>query len=142
MPQQVAVDEFPSQVTDDTRLIIYRPQPNLLFSDTVNTNLFFIIHDDRENSFSSTKLIPCYANFRMLFRSTVTTTDQSPNKIPSGSTGWMTIIGLMQSSTGTINVPLMGATLNQGTFSGARNLTPLAFLPTYAINIPIFPPNC
>jgi hypothetical protein len=142
LPQQVAVDEFPSQVTDDTRLIIYRPLQNLLISDSPNTNLFFIIRDDRENSYSSTKTISCYASFRMLFRSTVTTLDQAPNKIPSGSTGWMSIIGLTNTPSGTVNVPLLGATMNHGLFSGARNLTPLSFFPSYSLEVPVFPPNC
>lgn len=142
MPQQVAVDDFPSQVTDDTRLIIYRPQQNLLTSNIFGANLFFIIHDDRENSYSSSKTISCYANFRLLFRSTVTTLNQPPNKIPAGSTGWLAIFGLMTTSTGTVNVPLLGATINLGSFSGARSLTTLALLPTYSIEVPVFPPNC
>jgi len=142
MPQQVAVDDFPSQVTDDTRLVIYRPQQNFLLNDTTSTNLFFIIHDDHENSYSATKLISCYSNARILFRNTVATTNQPPNKVLAGTTGWMTIIGLLPTASGAANVPLLGATLNLGTFIGSRNLTPLSFFPSYSIDVPIFPPNC
>jgi hypothetical protein len=142
LPQQVAVDEFPSQVTDDTRLMIYRPQANLLTNDVFGANLFFIIRDDRENSYSSTKSIACYANFRLLFRSTVTTLNQAPNKIPAGSTGWLSVFGMVTTPTGTVQVPLLGATITVGDFGGARNVTPLSFLPTYAIEVPVFPPNC
>jgi hypothetical protein len=165
LPYTMVLDSFPSQVGGvgaplaDTRLYVYSPVPDLTtggpaFSGT----LFFIIHDDAENNFSGQLPLGCYLASDKQRISSIRTSPNINNIVPSGRTGWATfyafgnrtIVCDTEGNTVTLtNVPLMGATATKiGSaatgFTGGHNLRYATVFnaPGYSITIPVFAPNC
>jgi len=161
LPFTMVLDSFPSQVGGvgaplaDTRLYVYTPLSDLAtggpaFSGT----LFFLLHDDQENSFSGQLPLSCFLTSDKQRISSVRTTPNINTFVPAGRTGWGTFhaIGTRQvpcNSAGALttltNVPLMGATATRsGSFTGGHNLRyATAFSASgYSITIPVFPPGC
>ncbi len=161
LPYTMVLDSFPSQVAGigaplaDTRLYVYSPLSDLAtggpaFSGT----LFFLVHDDQENTFSGQLPLNC---FLASDKQRITSVRTSPNInkiVPSGQTGWATFYAFgnrtitCNTSGGTVsltNVPLMGATATKvGNFTGGHNLRYATVFnaPGYSITVPVFAAGC
>lgn len=165
LPYTMSLDSFPSQVSGigaplaDTRLYVYSPLPDLVTGGAAfSGTLFFIVHDDQENSFSGQLPLGCYLASDKQRVSSIRTAPNMNTIVPSGRTGWATFYGIgnrriiCNTSGGTVsitNVPLMGATATKigaaaTGFTGGHNLRYATTFnaPGYSITIPIFAPGC
>jgi hypothetical protein len=160
LPQTLVLDSFPSQVAGigaaaaNTVLYVYSPQPNLAVPDAFTGTLFFLVHDDQENTFSGSTGIDCFLPSAKQRITSIRTTPNVNVIVPSGRTGWATFHGLGSRSVichpsgdriTLANVPLMGATATRlGNFNGGHNLRYATVFnaPGYSITIPVIPPGC
>ncbi|MBL8171876.1 MAG: hypothetical protein JNJ50_27195 [Acidobacteria bacterium] len=159
LPYTMVLDGFPSQVAGvgaplaDTRLYAYTPLPDLITgSSAFSGTLFFLVHDDAENTFSGQLPINCYIPSDKQRIPSVRTSPPMNTIVPSGRTGWATFYAIgnrtilcdPSGSTKTLaNVPLMGATATKvGSYSGGHNLRYATAFPEYSITIPVIPPGC
>jgi hypothetical protein len=164
LPFTMSLDSFPSQVSGigaplaDTRLYVYSPLSDLTGSGAaLSATLFFIVHDDQENSFSGQLPLGCYLASDKQRVSSIRTAPNINTIVPSGRTGWATFYAIGNrtiicnpngSTTRLTNVPLMGAVATKiGSavtgFTGGHNLRyATVFNPGYSITVPIFPPGC
>ena len=140
-PRVVALDNIPSRLDgNDTLLIVNAIGGNLTSFATTGGNVFGILYDEAEQSYSFTFLLGCQLR-ASLTDAFPRVTPRFTRVIPQGSVGWMKIWS-------TVGVPLLGAMINSnpgaavgGGFNGGHNLHKLTFSVTTYI-VPIFPPNC
>jgi hypothetical protein len=162
LPQTLVLDSFPSQVAGigapaaNTALYVYSPQPNLAVPDAFSGSLFFLIHDDEENTFSGTTSFACFLPSAKQRITSIRTTPNVNTIVPSGRTGWASFYGIGDrtvvrntsgDSTTLSHVPLMGATATRfGNFNGGHNLRYATVFGGcsggYSITIPLIPPDC
>jgi len=161
LPFTMVLDSFPSQVAGvgsslaDTRLYVYTPLPDLstggpAFSGT----LFFLVHDDQENTFSGQLPLGCFLTSDKQRITSIRTSPNINTIAPSGRSGWAAFYGtgnrriICNTEGSTIsltNVPLMGATATKvGGFTGGHNLRYATIFnaPGYSITVPVFAPGC
>ena len=161
LPYAMVLDSFPSQVSGvgaplaDTRLYVYTPLPDLATgSSALNGTLFFLVHNDAENTFSGQLPLNCYLTSDKQRITSVRTSPPINTIVPSGRTGWASFYGngsqtvICNTSGATVtlaNVPLMGSTATKvGSFTGGQNLRIATTFnaPGYSITVPIIPPSC
>jgi hypothetical protein len=131
LPSEVAIDNFDSPTTADTRLIIYSPRSNFYGPGNFGGSLFFVYYNDLEAPFSGTAGLVCWVQTRL------TIIRNLQLRILTGHTGWARIIGLRNGA----SIPLLGSVVQAADFSGGHNLHQLNFFPSYTITVPVFPPN-
>lgn len=160
LPYTMVLDNFPSQTAGlgssagDTRLYVYTPHSDLAVGGTPPSgNLFFLIHDDQENTFSGQLAYACYLSSDKQRITSVRTSPNLNSVVPAGQSGWAsfyaigsrTILCNSTGSTTTLsNLPLLGATATRiGSFTGGHNLRySTVFSPGYSISIPLITPSC
>jgi hypothetical protein len=160
LPYTMVLDNFPSQSAGlgssagDTRLYVYTPHSDLATGTNPPTGtLFFLIHDDQENTFSGQLSYACYLSSDKQRITSVRTSPNINTIVQPGQSGWAsfyaigtrTIVCNSTGSTTTLsNLPLMGATATRvGAFTGGHNLRySTVFSPGYSITIPLITPNC
>ncbi len=161
LPYSMMLDSFPSQVSGvgaplaDTRLYVYTPLSNLVVGGTdFRGTLFFLIHDDMENTYSGQLPLICYLTSDKQRITSVRTSPNLNTVVPAGRTGWakfyafgsQTIVCNTDGSTIQLgNAPLLGATATKiGSYSGGYNLRYLTTFnaPGYSITVPVIPPSC
>lgn len=161
LPYAMVLDSFPSQVSGvgaplaDTRLYVYSPLSDLVTGrNALSGTLFFLVHNDVENTFSGQLPLNCYLTTDKQRITSVRTSPPINTIVPSGRTGWasfyangsQTIICNPSGATVTLSTaPLMGATATKvGSFSGGHNLRYATTFnaPGYSITIPVIPPSC
>lgn len=161
LPFTMILDSFPSQVSGvgaplaDTRLYVYTPLPDLATGGgAFNGVLFFLVHNDAENTFSGQLPLNCYLTSDKQRITSVRTSPPINTIVPSGRTGWASFFAngsrtvVCNTSGGTItlaNVPILGATATRvGAFTGGQNLRYATTFnaPGYSITIPVIPPSC
>lgn len=161
LPYTMVLDSFPSQVPGvgaplaDTRLYVYTPLPDLATGGAAFSGaLFFLVHDDQENTFSGQLPLNCFLTPDKQRITSVRTSPNINSIVPSGQTGWATFYGFGNRTitcntsggvTSITNVPLMGATATKvGNFTGGHNLryATLFNAPGYSITVPVFSPGC
>src|SRR5581483_4235596 len=138
----------------DTRLYVYTPHSDLAVgTDPPSGTLFFLIHDDQENTFSGQLPYACYLSSDKQRIASVRTSPNISTIVPAGQSGWASFYAIgtrtiVCSSTGGTttlsNLPLMGATATRvGGFTGGHNLRySTVFNPGYSITIPLISPSC
>jgi len=161
LPYAMILDSFPSQVSGvgaplaDTRLYVYTPLPDLAIGGAAFSGvLFFLVHNDAENTFSGSLPLNCYLTSDKQRITSVRTSPPINTIVPSGRTGWASFFAngsrtiVCDTSGGTItlaNVPILGATATKvGSFTGGQNLRYATTFnaPGYSITIPVIPPPC
>jgi hypothetical protein len=158
LPYVLVLDSFPSQAAGigspaaNTVLFVYSPLPNLAVPDGFSGRLFFIVHDDQENSFSGSLSLACYLSSDKRRITSIRTTPNINTIVPNGHTGWAAFYGVGSrevasdtagGTTTVSNFPLMGAVATKfGVFTGGHNLHYATTFPGYSITIPVIPPNC
>ena len=161
LPYVMTLDSFPSQVAGvgaplaDTRLYVYTPLPDLATGGTPFSGvLFFLVHNDAENTFSGQLPLSCYLTSDKQRITSVRTSPPINTIVPSGRTGWASFFAngsqrvVCNTSGATItlaNVPILGATATKvGSFTGGQNLRYATTFnaPGYSITIPVIPPPC
>ncbi len=162
LPFTMVLDNFPSQVGGvgsslaDTRLYVYSPLADLSTGGApFNGTIFFLVHDDQENSFSASLPLSCFLTSDKQRITSIRTVPNINTIVPSGRSGWATFsasgLRVISCGDGTgsqlriSDVPLMGATATRvGGFSGGHNLRYASVFnrPGYSITIPVLPPPC
>lgn len=161
LPYAMVLDSFPSQVSGvgaplaDTRLYVYTPLTDLVTgSGAFSGTLFFLVHNDAENTFSGQLPLNCYLTSDKQRITSIRTSPPINTIVPSGRTGWasfyangsQTVACKTDGTTVTLaNVPLMGATATKvGSFTGGHNLRYATTfnVPGYSITVPLIPPSC
>ena len=158
LPQTLILDSFPSQTVGvgapagNTVLYVYSPPPDLSVFDGSGGTLFFLVHDDQEQSFSGNLTLGCFLPSAKQRIASVRTIPNINTIVPSGHTGWASFYGVgsrtVTSNTngGTVTLdsfPLMGATATRlGSFNGGHNLRMATTYPAYSITIPVILPPC
>jgi hypothetical protein len=160
LPQATMLDSFPSQTSapgsslGDTRMYIYSPATDLLNgSGRFVGNLFFLIFDDQENSFSGQVGLNCYLTSDKHRISSIRTAPNLSTIVPPGRTGWARFyaVGAMTVTSNTVGgtknldgAPLLGATATKiGSYNGGHNLRYLtSFAQGFSISIPVIQPDC
>lgn len=161
LPFAMVLDSFPSQVSGvgaplaDTRLYVYTPLPDLTTGGSAfSGTLFFLVHNDAENTFSGQLPLNCYLTSDKQRITSVRTSPPINTIVPSGRTGWASFYGngsrtIVCNTSGAsvtlANVPLMGATATKvGSFTGGQNLRIATTFnaPGYSITVPLIPPSC
>ena len=164
LPYAMVLDSFPSQVSGvgaplaDTRLYAYTPLPDLATGGSAfSGTLFFLVHNDTENTFSGQLPLNCYLASDKQRITSVRTSPPINTIVPSGRTGWASFYAngsqrvVCNTSGATVtlaNVPLMGATATKvGSFTGGQNLRIATTfnaqgLSGYSITVPLIPPSC
>jgi hypothetical protein len=107
-------------------------------------NIFVILYDEAEQSYSSTLSAGCQLNGVLGDNNFPRTTPRFERIIPQNSTGWLKFWG----SPG--DAPIFGAVFtrnpnaatDQNAFNGARMLHKLTLSNTGGFRMPIFPPSC
>lgn len=129
LPATVALSSFNSQTSDSTLVHLYSPTSNLIIGNPVSTNVFTLVYDDVERSFSTTVNLVCYRSFTL---GILRISGGSLNAIvPTGRTGWVRFQGGSR--------PLLGASLQRGpVFVGGHNLHTVTLLSSYTITVPSF----
>jgi len=170
LPQTMVLDNFPSQTAGlgtsagDTRLYVYTPHSDLATGggSLPGGTLFFLIHDDQENTFSGQLSYVCYLSSDKQRITSVRTSPNVNTVVPAGQSGWASFYvfgsrtvrcNVGGSTVALSNLPLMGATATKvGSYLGGHNLryatlfNPGATLANpntgYSITIPLIPPSC
>lgn len=160
LPYTMVLDNFPSQTAGlgssagDTRLYVYTPHSDLAVGGTPPSgNLFFLIHDDQENTFSGQLAYACYLSSDKQRITSVRTSPNINSVVPAGQSGWASFYAIgsrtilcnsIGSTTTLSNLPLLGATATRvGSFTGGHNLRySTVFSPGYSISIPLITPSC
>ena len=162
LPHTMVLDSFPSQVGGvgsslaDTRLYVYTPLPDLTVAGAAfSGTIFFLVHDDQENSYSAQLPISCFLTSDKQRVTSIRTVPNINTIVPSGRSGWATFsaTGVRSVDCGDgagtqlrlSNVPLMGATATKiGGFSGGHNLRYATVFnrPGFSIKVPVIPPPC
>ena len=162
LPQTMVLDNFPSQVGGvgsalaDTRLYVYTPLADLsTIGSAFSGSLFFLIHDDQENTFSAQLPLGCFLTSDKQRITSIRTVPNINTIVPSGRSGWATFSasGNRTIACGDTNgallrlttVPLMGATATKvGSFTGGHNLRYATVFnrPGFSITVPVLPPPC
>jgi hypothetical protein len=161
LPYAMVLDSFPSQVSGigaplaDTRLYVYTPLPDLSTGGSAFSGvLFFLVHNDAENTFSGQLPLNCYLTSDKQRITSVRTSPPINTIVPSGRTGWASFYGngsrtvICNTSGATVtlsNVPLMGSTATKvGSFTGGQNLRVATTfnVPGFSITVPLIPPSC
>ncbi len=134
LPGQIAVDNVPSQSLslNATTLMFYRPLANLAGGTVNDTVQLSAYNNDGANS-STTVALACYRDVSA--SSLRLNPTPISNLIPPGSTAW---VALSSSQA----LPLFGAQLNAGQFSGGSAARALTFSAEYRISVPIKPVAC
>jgi hypothetical protein len=139
----LAVDNIPSRASgNDTLVILNRIGGNLSFLAASLGNLFAILYDEAEQSYSSTLTGGCQLRF-VLSDAIPRTTPRFTRIIPAGSVGWMKLWA-------TVDIGISGAVFNfnpnaaadSTAFNGGHNLHRLTLSRAANYTIPIFPPGC
>lgn len=129
LPGQIAVDNVPSQHLNlnATTVMFYRPLTNLA-GGAVNSTVQLSAYNNEGASSSTTVALACYRDV------TASSLRLNPtplaNFIPPGTTGWFAV-------SATDALPLFGAQLNAGQFSGGGASRALAFSAEYRISVPV-----
>jgi len=139
----VAVDNIPSRASgNDTLVILNRIGGNLATGASILGNLFVLLYDEAEHSYSSTLTGGCQLRFS-LSDTIPRTTPRFTRIIPAGSVGWLKLFS--QSDIG-----ISGAVFNfnpnaaadSTAFNGGHNLHRLTLSRAANYVLPIFPPGC
>src|SRR5262245_41635207 len=162
LPFTMVLDSFLSQVGGvgsslaDTRLYVYTPLPDLSTGGAAfNGAIFFLVHDDQENSFSAQLPLGCFLTSDKQRITSIRTVPNINTIVPSGRSGWATFSATgnraISCGDGTgaqlriSSVPLMGATATRiGGFTGGHNLRYATVFnrPGFSITIPVLAPPC
>ncbi len=129
LPGELAIDNFESPATADTRLIIFSPKTDLYGSGESGGRLFILYYDELENSFSAMVGMNCWLQGRL------TMVRNLPLRITAGQTGWAKIVGYRHEA----RIPLLGSVIRAAEFSGGHNLHHLNPFPSFTLTIPVFP---
>ena len=129
MPSMLAASNFNSQVDHSTNLVMVAPMTNYLVGNPVNVNVFTLIYNDVEDSFSTSLRVRCIVQIPLL---TLRVPGGNVNAIVrAGRTGWIRL--------NAINSPILGSIMQRGpVFVGGHNLHPIALLPTFRTTVPAF----
>jgi len=130
LPSEVAIDNFESPATADTRLIIYSPKSSFYAGGDTGGRLFIIFYDDQEAGFSAMVGLNCWLQARLTTIRNITT------RVTAGHTGWARFTGTRD----TTAIPLLGSVIQASDFYGGHNLHHLKAYPSYTITIPVFAP--
>ena len=141
VPRVVAADNIPSRLDgNDTLVILNRTGGSLLTQAASLGNLFGILYDEAEQTYSFTITGGCQLRF-VLNDINPRIVPRFTRIIPAGTVGWFKIWS-------TSNVGIFGAVFNfnpnaasGGGFNGGHNLHKLT-LTVDAYSVPIFPPGC
>lgn len=131
LPGELAIDNFESPATADTRMIIYSPLTSLYGQSAFGGRLFIIYFDELENPFSAMVGMNCWLQGRL------TMIRNLPLRIPVGQTGWARIVGYRDDE----RIPLLGSVMRAAEFSGGHNMHHLALFPSFTMTVPVFPPS-
>lgn len=134
LPGQIAVDNVPSQNLNlnATTVMFYRPLANLA-GGAVNSTVQLSAYNNEGANSSTTVALACYRD--VTASSLRLTPTPLSNFIPPGTTGWFAV-------SATDALPLFGAQLNAGQFSGGSSSRALTFSAEYRISVPIKPVAC
>jgi hypothetical protein len=134
LPGQIAADNVPSQSggLNATTLAVYRPLANLAggaATDTVQLSAY----SDTGAASSAAVSLTCYRDLSVasLRLNPITLS----NLLPAGVTAWLAL-------SGNEALPLLGAQLNAGRFTGGAAARALAFSAEYRIRVPVNTPVC
>jgi len=129
MPSMLAASNFNSQVDHSTNLVMVAPMSNYLAGNPVNVNVFTLVYNHVEESFSTTIRVRCVVQIPLL---SLRVTGGNVNAIVrQGQTGWIRL--------NAVNAPILGSILQRGPiFNGGHNLHPIALLPTFVTQVPAF----
>ena len=139
----VAVDNIASRASgNDTLVILNRIGGNLTTTAGNLGNLFAILYDEAEQTYSSTLTGGCQLRF-VLSDAIPRTTPRFTRIIPAGSVGWMKLWP-------TADIGISGAVFNfnpnaaadSNAFNGGHNLHRLTLSAAANYVVPIFPPTC
>ena len=139
----VAVDNIPSRASgNDTLLILNRIGGRLDTGAFTLGNIFVLLYDEAEQSYSSTLTGNC--QLRVTLSDAIPrTTPRFTRVIPAGSVGWMKLFN--QSDIG-ISGAVFNFNPNNATdstaFNGGHNLHKLTLSRTATYTLPVFPPSC
>jgi hypothetical protein len=131
LPGEVAIDNFESPATADTRMVVYSPTTNLYGPGESGGRLFVIYFDELENPFSAMVGMNCWLQGRL------TMIRNLPLRIAAGQTGWARIVGYRND----VRIPLLGSVIRAAELSGGHNLHHLSPFPSFTITLPVFPPG-
>jgi len=129
MPSMLAASNFNSQVDHSTNLVLVAPMTNYLAGNPINVNVFTLIYNNVEDSFSTSLRVRCIVQIPLL---SLRVTGGNVNAIVrAGQTGWIRL--------NAVNLPILGSLLQRGPiFVGGHNLHPIALLPTFTTQVPAF----
>ena len=127
LPAEVAIDNFESQVSADTRLILYSPRNNLYLGGDFGGQIFILYFDDLEHPFSSSMGLVCWVQTRLTIIRNLNL------RVAAGHSGWARFNGSRENGT----IPLLGSVVTASDFNGGHNLHYLSFLPSYTIVVPV-----
>lgn len=141
-PRVVAIDNIASRLDgNDTLVILNRVGGNLTSSAATLGNLFGLLYDESEASFSFTITGGCQLRF-ILNDVQPRVTPRFTRIIPANATGWLKIWS-------TADIAILGSVINfnpnaaqGGGFNGGHNLHKLTLSAAANYVIPIFPPGC
>jgi hypothetical protein len=131
LPSELAIDNFESPATADTRMVIYSPRAKLFGDSPVGGRLFVIYYDDAENAFSGMAGLVCWLQSRLTIIRNLSL------RVGAGRTGWARITGYRDDA----RIPLLGSVVTASAFVGGHNMHHLSAFPSYTITIPVFPPK-
>ena len=131
LPGEVAIDNFESPATADTRMIIYSPKTNFYAEGESGGRIFVLYFDELENPYSAMVGMNCWLQGRL------TMIRNLPLRIPAGQTGWARMVAYRNDA----RIPLLGSVIRAAGLSGGHNLHHLTPFPSFTITIPVFPPG-
>ncbi len=129
LPGELAIDNFESPATADTRMIIFSPRSDLFGAGESGGRLFILYYDELENSFSAMVGMNCWLQGRL------TMVRNLPLHITAGQTGWAKIVGYRNDA----RIPLLGSVIRAAEFSGGHNMHHLNPFASFTMTIPVFP---
>lgn len=131
LPGEVAIDNFESPATADTRMVIYSPKTNFYDTGESGGRIFVLYFDEMENPYSAMVGMNCWLQGRL------TMIRNLPLRIPAGQTGWARMVAYRND----VRIPLLGSVIRAAGLSGGHNLHHLSPFPAFTITIPVFPPG-
>ena len=145
VPRVLSLDNIPSQTEgNSTLLVLNRVGGDMTTSGDRIGNIFGLLYDDLENSYSFTQGgLGC--QLKQIFNNTTfpRTTPRINTVIPAGHSGWMKLWGV--SDIGLLGAMINfnpSANVNAGAFNQGHNLHKLTLTDTAILTIPVFPAHC
>src|SRR5262249_53616870 len=141
LPRVLAVDSIPSRLDgNDTKVIVNAVSGSLIDGANTLGNLFAVVYDDAENTFSTSFRRTCHLEFSIGAGNLPRVVGGWNALIPAGHTGWMKFWGLG-------DLGILGAAINfngaAAGFNGGHNLHKLTLANgSLFYLVPVFPPSC